>query len=109
MNFKKVIKKNNYEVTVVLNLLKHAERMKIIKDLNFKVDEKGEAVKNTSDSIDQLEKLTEILKQRCASIHIVCQNKTYSSFEEIEYFEEYSEIINDLISTLLAGVKMGEA
>lgn len=108
MIFKKVISKKNYNATIEIKLLKHSERIQVIKDLNFKVSVEGEIEKNANDSIEQFEKLTKILKERIISFHIISGNKEYYSFDDIEYFEEYSEITNILVGTLLSGVKMGE-
>lgn len=106
MIFKKEWIKNSYSVIVELELLKYKDRIKLIKDMNFQVKSDGSIDGNP---LDQMEKLTDTVRRQIKSIRIKASEKEYTSLEELEYFVEYSEIINELIGVVMNGVKMGEA
>ena len=106
MIFKKEWIKNGYSVIVELELLKYKDRIKLIKDMNFQVKGDGSIDGNP---VDQMEKLTDIVRKQIRSIRIKTSEREYTSLDELEYFVEYSEIINELIGVVLNGVKMGEA
>jgi len=106
MIFKKEWIKNSYSVIVELELLKYKDRIKLIKDMNFQVKPDGSIDGNP---LDQMEKLTDTVRRQIKSIRIKTSEREYTSLEELEYFVEYSEIINELIGVVMNGVKMGEA
>lgn len=105
MIFKKEYIKNGYSVVVELELLKYKDRLRLIKEMNFQVKPDGSIDGNP---IDQMERLTESVRKQIKSIKIKTSEKEYTSLDELEYFVEYSEIINELIGIVMNGVKMGE-
>lgn len=106
MIFKKEIKKENYKAIVEIELLPYSERMKLIKSLNFKINNDGQ-VENYG--IDQIDEITRVTKERIKSISVKYGNKKeITTLEELEYYQECSEILNECITHVMNGVKLGE-
>ena len=105
MIFKKEIKKENYKATVEINLLPYSERIKLLKEMNFKVNNEG-----SLDSVEmtQVEKMIEITKSRIVSVNVKVGKKEIYDIEEMEFYAEWSEIINECMSVVIYGVKLGE-
>jgi hypothetical protein len=104
MILNKTIIKSNYTVTVELKLLKYSERLKLLKELKVTgVDGNIEA-----DAINQTEGLIELTKKQVISIKIKTEDKEYNSLDDLEYFAEYQDIMNELMVIVVKGAKMGE-
>jgi len=104
MILNKTIIKSNYTVTVELKLLKYSERLKLLKELKVT----GVEGNIESDAINQAEGLIELTKKQVISIKIKTEDKEYNSLDDLEYFAEYQDIMNELMVIVVKGAKMGE-
>lgn len=104
MILNKTIIKSNFSVEIQLELLKYSERIKLLKEMNFQ-EKDG---KIDGNAVDQASKLEELVKKQIKSIKVKTASKEFNSIEELEYFDEYTEIINELSIIVLRGPKMGE-
>jgi len=99
-----------FEGYVEMEIVKYQERMKILNDLNMKANSTGEVVLN-KDMIDQLDKMREYVLKYIRKFAIVHKDSgtEFNSLEELEFYEEYQEVLNSLSGLMLNGAKLGNS
>ncbi len=93
---------------VEIKLLKYNDRMKVLESLNLKPNKEGEVTVN-KDTIDQLSKIRERLVDQITKVDLKHKDSGlhFKSLDDLEYYEEYQEVVNSLSGILLNGVKLG--
>ena len=100
--------KEPFEGHISMEVLLHDDRMKILSDLNLEAGSGGE-VKLNKDMISQLSKMkTHVAKyiKEVRLVHIET-GTVFNSLADLEYYEEYQEVLNELSGIMLNGVKLG--
>ena len=97
-----------FEGTIKIKVPKHVERIKLIRDLNTKVESTGALVNGEMDST---EKMLEFAKKNIEVVSLKriedgCEVKTV---EWLEYDVEGAEILGEISQVLLQGVKLGKS
>lgn len=97
-----------FEGTIKVKVPKHVERIKVIRDLNTKIEANGELVKT---GMDSAEKLMEFAKSNIESVNLkrIEDGLEVKSIEWLEYDVDGAEILSDISQVLLAGVKLGKS
>lgn len=98
---------NPYSGVVKLKLPKFSERSKILRDINFKRDEKGEI--DTSSSLESLEKLEKVVKDHVLKMEVKKNKKVFNTCEELEYDNSYATFVNEIATVIINGVDLGNA
>lgn len=105
MIYKKEIKKENYKATIEIDLLPYSERIKLLKSLNFKVNSEGVV---DSPEMTQIEEMLNVTKSRIVSVNVKFGKKEITDINEMEFYAEWTEIINECMGVVVHGVKLGE-
>lgn len=100
-------KAKGFKGDIKVRMLKFKERLDVIKSLNI-VAKDGE-IEISNDNLDKFEKLADIVKKQIHEMDLVHSKsgKEFKCIDDLEYFEEYTVIINDLAGILLNGVSLG--
>jgi len=92
---------------VLLKIPRYRERLAMIKGAGYKTGEDGVGV---SDGIDMMDKLLEGVETHVIGVHLTHKKTSlkFESLEDLECYQEGTELINELGQVLLSGVKLGE-
>jgi hypothetical protein len=106
MIYRHEIKKESLEGFIEVELFNYKERMEALKAMNFKV-EKGEVNVN-SDQIDTLSRMVAMVRSRVKQVNliIVGTKDKFVVFDDLEYYDVYNELINELGGLLFNGIKV---
>lgn len=93
---------------VRLKIPKYRERLKLIKDLQFKVNSSGDVEQGDS-AMDNAIQMVEMAAKHVVTVKLVKKGvkKEFSSVEDLEYDKEGSELINDIANVILGGISLG--
>ncbi len=94
---------------VVIQLPRYAERMMLLKSINFKASGDGK-VDFAGDQIDSLVRMIGIAEKHVLSVNVtrVEDGYEFKSIEDLEYDKDGSELINEIANVVISGVKMGK-
>lgn len=99
--------KSAFKGKVVLKIPKYRERIAILKEAGYSVGKDG--VEAASDHYAFADKMIQIVEKNVLSVELThepsCQK--FSSIDELEVYQEGTELINELGQTILGGVKLG--
>ena len=97
-----------FQGKIILNALKYAERMNLIKDVNFKVKENS--VELNTDQIDSIVKIIEVAEKHVVSVDLIrlSDQVEFKCFDDLSYDKDGSLLINELGNVILSGVKLGK-
>lgn len=96
---------NPYSGSVKLKLPKFAERSRILRDVNFKRDNKGEI--DTFGSLESLERLEQVVKDHVLKMEVKKGKKIFNTCEELEYDNSYGTFVNEVATVVINGVDLG--
>lgn len=97
--------KNPYHGVVKIKLPKFIERNKMLREVTYKVNDKGET--SVSDNLDSLEKMADILSKFVLKVEVYKGEKSFHTLEELEYDNGYTTFILDVGMAILQGVDLG--
>ena len=100
--------KEPFEGSAKIELPKYTQRLKYIKECNFKVNADGE-VDASTDQLDALMSMVEVAKKHISDVDIKCGEIHAKSFDDLEDFVEFDSLIPELASTVLNGGRVGNA
>lgn len=96
-----------FEGTVKVKVPKHIDRIKLLREINTKVDPSG-ALLNTG--MDSAEKLMEFAKSHIESVSLkrIEDGLEINKLEWLEYDVDGAEVLSDISTMLIQGVKLGK-
>jgi hypothetical protein len=100
--------KEPFRGCVEMDRLSHDQRMEILNDLNLQADSAGE-VKINKDMLSKLSKIKEHVNKHVKKVDLehIDSGMCFKSLTELEYYEEFQEVLNELSGILLNGFKLG--
>lgn len=97
------------EGEVVINLLKKKERMQLIADMGYELNEAGEVATKGKSFSELDEFLTQKLNEQVESVSLLHTESEmeFNSLEDLEYFQEGSKLYALLTKVLVNGPSLG--
>lgn len=94
-----------------IDLLKHLERIDTMKTFSFKLNAEGQVDQTAIDTSEYSKKIYLLVKERVKSVSLkhVESGSEFKSLEEVEFYQEGVELINELGALLLGGLKLGKS
>jgi hypothetical protein len=96
---------NPYSGKVKVKVLKFLERNKLLREVNFKLSNKGEADINAN--LESVDKLSEIVKDNLLSLDVKKGKKKFTSLDELEYDNDVTNFFTEIGLVLVRGVDLG--
>jgi len=92
---------------LVLTIPTYRQRLKMIKDCNFKINENGE-VNTGLDSLDSIVNLLDAAKPHFKKIDLKCGEIHVKSFEDMESYPEFDQLLTAAASSVLNAGRLGK-
>ena len=94
---------------VKIELPKYTQRLKYIKECNFRINADGE-IDEGIDQVDSLIKMIEVAGQHIKSVKVKHESGIeVKSYEEMEDFTEFDSLVSELASFVLNGGQVGKS
>jgi len=95
--------------TVKLDMPGALERIRLVKNLNFKVEQtENKTALDTNDQVDMAEKMLTVVSDRLKEVDLKHNSgKEIKTREELEIYTEAMELLSHLSNILLQGVQLG--
>lgn len=94
-----------FEGYIKIDMPSYSERLKCLKDINFKV--KDGQVAASSDGIETLLGLLDVAKPRVKEISIKFNGETYTTWDELD--QNCGDLLNEIASLVMNGEKLGKS
>jgi hypothetical protein len=93
---------------VIVKVPTYVERMNALKEINLKVSDTGKVELNDS-TIASFLKMNELAVKYTASADLVCKktDQAFKSLEELEYYDQYQLVTQDIANIVLQGATLG--
>lgn len=92
---------------LILTIPTYRQRLKMIKECNFKMNEKGE-VNVGLETLDTLVKLLDLTKPHFKKVDLKCDDVCVKSFDEMESAPEFDNLLTAAASAILNAGKLGK-
>lgn len=92
---------------LILEVPGYRERLRIMKECNLQVNDKGNATLNTG-AIDNLINVLDVTEKYFKKINIKYGEITAKTFSELEDYPEFVDLINDAAGFILHAGKLGK-
>lgn len=101
--------KNHKNITgeLVLTIPTYRQRLKMIKDCNFKVNDKGE-VNVSSETLESMIKLIDLAQPHFKKVNLKCGEIQVKTFEQMESHSEFDNLITEAATSLLNAGSLGK-
>jgi hypothetical protein len=98
-----------FKGSVKIKVPKYTDRLRLMKECNFKVRADGQIDPNT-DMIDQAIKMVEVAKKHVLEVDLVRDEdkERFTDFESLEYDSDGSEVINEIANFVMSGGRLGK-
>lgn len=98
-----------FEGVIKVKVPKYCDRLKLMKDANFKISSTGE-IDPTVDLLEQAMKMVEIAQSHTESVKLkrVDDGFEIKSFEDLEYDKDGSDLINEIANFVIGGGRLGK-
>jgi hypothetical protein len=94
---------------IVVKAVKYTERLKLIKECNFKTDASGE-ISFGFDQVDSLIKAIELTAKFVEKVDLKAEDGTaVSSYDDLEYFQGADTILTELAFFVINGPQLGNS
>ncbi len=95
--------------SVTLKLPNYRDRLRLVKDLNFKVNEKGE-VEYGASMFEAQEKIIGVVETHVENVDLtrVEDGMEFKNIDDLGYDVDGTELINELAFSLINGVRLGK-
>lgn len=90
---------------VKLKVPNYYERVKLVQTMQVGI--KGGEL-TSEDQLGSVLKMLDIAKTHVVSIDLACEGMKLNSLEELSYFAEGTEMINELAGVVLSGIPLGK-
>lgn len=100
-------KHEGIEGKISLTIPPYKMRLKMIKECNFKADDKGE-ISAGMDSIDSIIRLIELTSEYFHEVNLTCGEIKALNFNDMEENPEFDQLLTDSASAILQAGKLGE-
>lgn len=104
-------KESGFEGNIMVKVPKYKERMKLLRECNFKLDAEGN-VGSGMEQFDSIDKLISITESNVSSVSLVYGEGdgacSIDSIEELGYYQEGVELITELGNLILSGFALGK-
>ena len=97
-------KAEGWSGTIKIKVPNYKERLSIVKELNLGAIADASA----SEQIDLTEKLLDKVMLHVESVDLKFGKQSFSSFEDLQYCKEGSDLINEVGSVLMTGISLGK-
>ena len=101
------VPKKDFEGSIVLKVPQYKERLKLLKECNFKLGANGDIINNDS-QFDSIEKLAEITEKHIEKVNLTCNGNEIKSVEDLGYYAEGVELLNEVGGLILNGFSLGK-
>ncbi|MGV8130803.1 MAG: hypothetical protein ACP5N7_01745 [Candidatus Pacearchaeota archaeon] len=101
----KLILQEKVKGEIVIEIVKAQERLKLIKDLNL--TQVNDKIEINEEMLDRIEKMNDIARNKISSINLVIGDINITTLEELEYFDIYQLIMNEICGIILNGIPLG--
>lgn len=91
---------------VKIRVPKYTERLRYVKECNFKLDGSGNAVLST-DQLDSVIKMIEFASKHVVSVDLKHGEKEFKTWEELECDPVCDSFISSFSGEILSGVSLG--
>lgn len=92
---------------VKLRVPTYKERLEIIKKLNYKVGKDGE-LEAKSTQFDSATEIMDLVEKHVVSVELTLESDVITSLEDLGYYMEGSQLINELANVIIGGIKLGK-
>jgi hypothetical protein len=101
---------NGFKGSYTIEVPKFTQRLRYIKECNFKLDASGNLSVSIEES-DAIIKMIEIASQHVKELNIehVESGKKFDSMEQMEYDSDCDGILNEIGAKMLSGVQLGKS
>lgn len=93
---------------ITLKVPQYRERLKLLKECNFQVSNEGE-LNAGQGQFDSLEKLVEITEKHIEKVDLKFEDQEIKSIEELGYYTEGTELLNEVGGLILNGFTLGKS
>ena len=101
-------KESGFVGEIKLRIPKYKERIKLLKECNFAIDSEGEMSKGAA-QFDSVEKIIEMTEQHVVSVSLKFGEHEILEYDELGYYQEGVELLNDVGNLILSGFKLGKS
>lgn len=102
---------SGFKGSVVVSVPKYKKRMSLLRECNFKMSKGGE-LETGLEQFDSLDKLISITEDHVVSVSLTYDNvdetSLIESIEDLGYYQEGVELINELGNLILSGFSLGK-
>lgn len=94
---------------IILKIPKYAERLKLVGQLAVNIESDGQ-VKTTKETMAAAIKMAEIAQEHIVSLKVenVETKEVYASFDDLEYDQDGTALINECANVVVNGIRMGK-
>lgn len=97
-------KAEGWSGTIKLKVPNYKERLAIVKEMNLG----SIAEANVSEQLDLTEKLLDRVQLHVEAVDLKFGKQAFTSFEDLQYCKEGSDLINEVGSVLMQGISLGK-
>lgn len=101
-----VPKAKGFSGTITLNVPSYKERMSLLKGIGMKLGPEG--VTASDDQLEMAEKMLEKFSTLVLKVDLKYGDQEFSDLEELSYYKEGQEVINELQNVLTTGLSLGK-
>lgn len=99
--------KKHFEGMITIKVPQYKERIKLLKECNFKLSNDGD-LQADNEQFDSVEKLLEITEKHIEKVALVHDKKEINSVEDLGYYVEGTELLNEVGGLILNGFSLGK-
>lgn len=92
---------------IKLRVPKYKERIRLLKECNLSVDENGEMGKGAA-QFDSVEKIIDVTESHVISVSLRYGEQEIYEVEELGYYQEGVELLNEVGNLILSGFQLGK-
>lgn len=96
-----------FKGTIKVRVPSYKERVGLMKELNIKFNSNGSL--DLSEGVDLFGLLADKIEQFVVAVDLKCGKHNFSSIEDLSYYAEGSEVVNELIAVLMNGMSLGKS
>ena len=101
-------KESGFEGHVMLKVPKYKQRIRILRECNFNIDAAGEMGKGAA-QFDSIEKIIEVTESHVLSVELKYGETVIGEIEELGYYQEGVELLNEIGNLILSGFSLGKS
>ncbi len=100
-------KHKNIKGELIIGIPKYRQRLKMMKDCNFKLSEDG-SVNVSTETLQSIITLTDMAQEYFTKVDLKCGDIHVKSFDEMENYSEFDGLISECATLILNAGKLGK-